>query len=111
MNHPHKKAAAALPLVRCAFIGGDNPCNRSSVVIVSAFGVAAEFWAVTHERRWGVSEQWFKPDFQEIGVAGECTAYAGTQEAFEANYLSAYREANEKVSGEASLPSPLRDEG
>jgi hypothetical protein len=30
-----------------------------------------------------VSDQWLKPDFQEIGVAGECTAYAGTQTACE----------------------------
>jgi hypothetical protein len=27
-----------------------------------------------------VSDQWLKPDFQEIGVSGECTAYAGTQD-------------------------------
>jgi hypothetical protein len=27
-----------------------------------------------------VSDRWLKPDFQEIGVSGECTAYAGTQD-------------------------------
>jgi len=36
-----------------------------------------------------VSDRWLKPDFQEIGVGGECTAYAGTQEACETNSLSA----------------------
>jgi hypothetical protein len=32
-----------------------------------------------------MSDRWLKPDFQEIAVAGECTAYAGTQGACEAN--------------------------
>ena len=53
-----------------------------------------------------MSDLWLKPDFQEIGVAGECTAYAGTQGACEANALSACREANDPASGEGPLPSP-----
>ncbi|HEY7311616.1 MAG TPA: hypothetical protein VH643_19790 [Gemmataceae bacterium] len=53
-----------------------------------------------------MSDLWLKPDFQEIGVAGECTAYAGTQGACEANALSARREANDRASGEGSGPSP-----
>lgn len=32
-----------------------------------------------------MSDRWLKPDFQEIGVAGECTAYAGTTGACQAN--------------------------
>ena len=32
-----------------------------------------------------MSDHWLKPDFQEFGVSGECTAYAGTQGASEAN--------------------------
>ena len=32
-----------------------------------------------------MNDLWLKPDFQEIGVSGECTAYAGTQGACEAN--------------------------
>ena len=32
-----------------------------------------------------MNDQWLKPDFQDIGVSGECTAYAGTQGACEAN--------------------------
>ncbi|MGH7174364.1 MAG: hypothetical protein ACRELF_17560 [Gemmataceae bacterium] len=58
-----------------------------------------------HERRGIVSDSWIKPDFQEIGVSGECTAYAGTQDAWEANALSACREANERASGEALFSS------
>ena len=27
-----------------------------------------------------MSDRWLKPDFQEICVSGECTAYAGTQD-------------------------------
>ena len=27
-----------------------------------------------------MSEQWTKPDFRDISVAGECTAYAGIAE-------------------------------
>ncbi|HEY7328568.1 MAG TPA: pyrroloquinoline quinone precursor peptide PqqA [Gemmataceae bacterium] len=30
-----------------------------------------------------MSDRWIKPDFQEIGVGGECTAYAGTKSACE----------------------------
>jgi hypothetical protein len=32
-----------------------------------------------------MSDRWLKPDFQEIGISGECTAYAGTQGACEAD--------------------------
>jgi len=53
-----------------------------------------------------VSDRWLKPDFQEIGVSGECTAYAGTQDAREANTLSACREANDRACGEGPLPLP-----
>ena len=28
-----------------------------------------------------MSDRWLKPDFQQICVGGECTAYAGTQDA------------------------------
>jgi len=57
-----------------------------------------------------VSDQWLKPDFQEIGVSGECTAYAGTQGAREANnhdIITAApmncRELNDRASGEGPL--------
>jgi hypothetical protein len=35
-----------------------------------------------------MSEQWIKPDFQEITVSGECTAYAGAVAVRDAEDLS-----------------------
>lgn len=57
-----------------------------------------------------MNDRWVKPDFQDMAVAGECTAYAGTQETREINTLSACREAKDRASGEAPLSSPSRGE-
>lgn len=48
-----------------------------------------------------MSDRWIKPDFQDISVSGECTAYAGTQDALEINPLTAVR------SPLAAIRSPL----
>lgn len=42
-----------------------------------------------------MSDQWLKPDFQEIAVAGECTAYAGTQAASETKATDSERDEPE----------------
>jgi hypothetical protein len=53
-------------------------------------------------------DQWLKPDFREIGVSGECTAYAGTQDGYQSNSFSAHPKANNPRSVEVPLPSEKR---
>jgi len=57
-----------------------------------------------------VSDRWLKPDFHEIGVNGECTAYAGTQAACETKATDSEREEPEALAtvGPPSLTLPAR---
>lgn len=48
-------------------------------------------------------DRWLKPDFQEIDVGGECTAYTGTQKASETASPSTCRGINDQTSSESPL--------
>lgn len=55
-----------------------------------------------------MNDQWLKPDFQEIGVSGECTAYAGTSGTCQVNSQGILTvnplqsgEANDRATGES----------
>jgi hypothetical protein len=53
-----------------------------------------------------MADQWLKPDFQEIGVSGECTAYAGALAASETGRLLPVGERDEQGPGNGPRSSP-----